>query len=130
MALAVRRRDPARPVVRWGRQRYGPAKPPEIEMHHPDRCETMTDLRALIDRLDAELVALLAQRQACIDRAITLKRAQGLPARIPARVTEVLEKVRATAEAEGLDPILADALWRQMIDWAIAREARVLGDET
>ena len=97
-------------------------------MHDPETCETMTDLRAVIDALDADLVALLARRQACIDRAVTLKQAEGVPARVPARIDEVLQKVRAQAEAQGLDPALADTLWRTMIEWAIAREARVLGD--
>lgn len=92
-------------------------------MEDPEACETMADLRGLIDRIDADLVALLARRQACIDRAAVLKRAEGLPARIPERVAEVLASVRAAAEAHGLDPALAEALWREMIERAIAREA-------
>jgi isochorismate pyruvate lyase len=88
----------------------------------------MTDLRAVIDRIDADLVALLVRRQACIDRAVTLKQGEGMPARVPARVEDVLRKVRAEAQAQGLDPALADTLWRAMIEWAIAREAQVLGD--
>ena len=35
---------------------------------------------------------------------------------------------RAAAEAEGLDADLCEGLWRQLIEWSIAREARVLGD--
>ncbi len=87
----------------------------------------MAELRALIDALDAELVARLALRARCIDRAVEIKQGVGLPARIPSRVEDVVAKVRARAEAEGLEPELAERLWRQLIEWSIAREERVLG---
>ncbi|MEV8465236.1 chorismate mutase [Fluviibacterium sp. DFM31] len=98
-------------------------------MQDPADCQTMTELRVVIDGLDRELVRLLARRQACIDRAIALKPAEGLPARIPDRVEDVVAKVRAEATRNGVDPDLLETLWRQLIDWSIAREARVLGDD-
>ncbi|KAB2885510.1 MAG: chorismate mutase [Albidovulum sp.] len=87
----------------------------------------MAELRAEIDRIDARLVALLAERAAYIDRAAELKPALGLPARIDDRVEEVVGKVRARAIAEALDPDLAEALWRRLIDWSIAREEAKIG---
>lgn len=86
----------------------------------------MAELRQVIDQLDGALIALLRRRQDCIDRAAVLKQGEDLPARIPARVDQVLENVRAAAQASGLDPKLSEALWREMIEWAIAREERVL----
>jgi isochorismate pyruvate lyase len=93
----------------------------------PSQCSTMAELRAEIDRIDARLVALLAERAAYIDRAAELKPALGLPARIDDRVEEVVGKVRARAIAEALDPDLAEALWRRLIDWSIAREEAKIG---
>lgn len=90
-------------------------------------CATMAEVRAEIDRVDAALVALLAERASYIDRATDLKPALGLPARIEDRVEEVVAKVRARAAAEGFDPDLAEALWRRLIDWSIAREEAVIG---
>ena len=90
-------------------------------------CRNMTELRAEIDALDRQLVALLVKRASYIDRAIDLKSAVGLQARITTRVDEVLGNVRARAEEQGLDPDLAEALWTRIIDWSIAREERVLG---
>lgn len=87
----------------------------------------MGQLRAAIDALDARVVALLALRAGYIDRAAELKAEVGWPARIPARVEEVVAKVRARAVAEWVDPDLCEALWRPLIEWSIAREARVLG---
>ncbi len=99
-------------------------------MTPPEDCTTMAELRRTIDALDTRLVALLAARAACIDRAIELKPGEGLPARIGPRVDEVLANVRAQAGEQGLDPALADTLWRTLIDWSIAREERVLGQDT
>lgn len=96
-------------------------------MSRPEDCTTMTELRTLIDRIDADLVGLLALRQGCIDRAAVLKRSEGLPARIPDRVEQVVARVRAAAEGQGADPALVESLWRQMIEWSIAREEAALG---
>ena len=87
----------------------------------------MIDLRAAIDELDRGLVRLLATRATYIDRAAELKSVNGLPANIPARVEEVVTKVKANAVREGFDPELAEQLWRQLISWSIAREERKLG---
>jgi len=92
----------------------------------PQDCRDMVELRGEIDALDERLVALLATRADYIDRAIALKQINGWPARIPQRVEEVVTKVRTSAGAEGLDPDLAESLWRQLIDWSIAREAQVI----
>lgn len=94
----------------------------------PEACSSMAELRVQIDLLDDALVALLARRAGYIDRAIQLKPAENLPARIPDRVEEVVAHVRRKAETEGLDPALAETLWRVLIDWSIAREEVVLSD--
>jgi isochorismate pyruvate lyase len=93
----------------------------------PAACATMDELRAEVDRLDRALVALLARRAACIDRAVELKRAAGLPARIEARVAEVLGNAGAAAVAAGLDRGLVAGLWERIVEWSIAREERSLG---
>ena len=96
-------------------------------MKRPEDCETMLDIRAEIDRLDAGLIALLAERTGYIDRAALVKTTVNLPARIDARVEEVVQNVRSLAARQGLDPALAEGLWRQLIDWSIAREEEKLG---
>ncbi len=96
-------------------------------MKEPADCMSMAELRAAIDALDGEIVALFARRAGYIDRAIELKPTEGMPARIGPRVEDVVDKVRAAAGARGLDPALAEAVWRQVIEWSIAREERILG---
>lgn len=90
--------------------------------------QNMDELRALIDAMDDRLVDLLAERQALIDHAIRLKRGNGLPARIDARVDEVHRHVMTRAAERGLDPDLIGAIWMQMMDHFIAREAQALGE--
>jgi isochorismate pyruvate lyase len=89
----------------------------------------MRELRVQIDRLDRQLIELLVTRAGYIDRASELKPGEGLPARIPDRVEDVVQKVRASSTEMGMDPDLAETLWRSLIDWSIAREERVLGPE-
>ena len=81
-----------------------------------------------IDALDGELVALLAKRQRCVEHVIEIKRAAKLPARIPDRIEEILERVRGLALQEKLEPDLAVALWREMIERFIAYEEHALRD--
>ena len=98
-------------------------------MKRPADCATMQDIRTEIDRLDAALIALLVERVGYIDRAAVVKASVGLPARTEARVEQVVANVRSQAASRGLAPDLAETLWRQLIDWSIAREETVLGAE-
>ncbi|MBV7395816.1 chorismate mutase [Mameliella sediminis] len=95
----------------------------------PRDIQSMADLRVCIDEIDRELVQLLAERERYTDRAPDLKAREGIAARAPRRVTAVLDNVRARAEACGLDPELAEAMWTIMIETVIAREERVIGKE-
>ncbi len=95
----------------------------------PQDCQSMQELRVQIDKLDRHLIEMLAARAGYIDRASQLKPAEGLPARIPDRVEEVVQRVRVSSDDLGMDPDLAEQLWRILIDWSIAREERVLGSD-
>jgi isochorismate pyruvate lyase len=87
----------------------------------PDACESMAELRVAIDALDARLVALLAVRQAYIERAAQLKsdRAQ---VRDPARIEDVVAKVIAEGRRAGLSAEIAEPVWRTLIEASIKHE--------
>jgi isochorismate pyruvate lyase len=89
----------------------------------------MQELRVQIDKLDRQLIEMLVTRAGYIDRASQLKPGEGLPARIPDRVEDVVQRVRKSSGELGMDPDLAEQLWRILIDWSIAREERVLGPD-
>ena len=80
----------------------------------PDACASLGELREAIDMLDARLVALLAVRQAYIERAARLKTARG-QVRDEGRVAEVLAKVVAEGKRAGLSAGIAEPVWRTLI---------------
>jgi isochorismate pyruvate lyase len=86
----------------------------------------LAEFRAEIDRIDSELVKLLAARMQVVDRVIAVKRKTGLPALIPERVEEVAARVREEAQRLGAPPELAELVYRRMMDWIIAYEERRL----
>lgn len=88
--------------------------------------ESLADLRAAIDGIDRDLVALLAKRVGCLEKVIAVKARDNLPAAIPERVEAVVANVRSEAEAAGMPPDLAETLWRALIDWSIAYEEKRL----
>lgn len=81
----------------------------------------MAELRLEIDRLDQNLVELLSQRQRYIERAAEIK-AHRHQIRDEARIDDVLSKVLAGAKRAGLDPDVAEAVWRALIERSIALE--------
>lgn len=89
----------------------------------------MIPLRREIDAIDAAIVKLLRERLNVVERVIDVKQREGLPADIPARVEEVVAKVRATANGMGLPPDLAETLWRRLIAWTIAHEDQHIGHD-
>ena len=68
-------------------------------------------------------------RAGSIDRASTLKPGEGLTARIPDRVEDVVQKVRVSADELGLAPDLAERHWHIPVYWSIAREEYGIGTD-
>ncbi|MCL4767171.1 MAG: chorismate mutase [Hyphomicrobiaceae bacterium] len=92
----------------------------------PEDCTDMGQVRAEIDRLDAELVDLIAERFGYVERAWQLKLGARQQANVPWRNQQVIDKVRARAVERGVPPDLCEALWRQMIGWFIQYEEEKL----
>lgn len=92
----------------------------------PSNERSLDPFRAEIDRIDAEIVTLLARRFEVVKHVIAVKKVEGLAALLPERVEDVVEKVMTRAEAEGVPPVLAEKLWRIMIEWVVAYESERL----
>jgi isochorismate pyruvate lyase len=88
-------------------------------------CKDMAQVRAEIDRIDAALVDLMAERFAYVDRAWQLKANPG-EAYVPWRIQQVIDRVKTRATERGLPPELTEALWRQMIGWFVQYEEEKL----
>jgi len=87
----------------------------------PDQCRDMIDVRAGVDEVDRVLVALIARRQGYMDAAARIKTDRNV-VRDEARIAEVIAKVRAEAERQGLACEIAEPVWREMMERCIAYE--------
>lgn len=87
----------------------------------PDQCEAMSDVRAGVDQVDRELVALLVRRFGYMDAAARIKSDRAL-VRDEARKAQVLDNVARAAEAAGLDPQRIRAVWNELVEQSIAYE--------
>ncbi len=86
-------------------------------------CQSMPEIRREIDRIDRLLVDLLAERQTYVARAALVKPTRDI-VRDPARIEDVVEKVKAAAADAGLSTQIAETVWRAMIEEFIAFEDR------
>lgn len=86
----------------------------------------LASIRAAIDALDIQIIDLIADRQARVVQAGILKRGQDSEAvRAPARVEDVIERVRGRAAEAGASPDVVEATYRAMIGAFINMELDV-----
>ena len=87
----------------------------------PEACASMAEVRAGVDALDRELVALLSIRQRYMDAAARIKPDRGA-VHDQARIEDVVAKVKAAAREAGLSELIAEPVWRLLIERCIAYE--------
>ncbi len=81
----------------------------------------MAEVRAGVDQVDRELIALLARRFAYMDAAARIKPERG-HVRDEARKAQVIANARAEAARSGVpDAVVAD-LWERLVEASIAHE--------
>ncbi|GAA3821631.1 hypothetical protein GCM10022226_47380 [Sphaerisporangium flaviroseum] len=83
--------------------------------------ESLSEIRARIDAIDADLIRLLADRQSLVRAAAAFK-ADEQAVRAPARVEQVIALARERAITAGLAPVVAEAVWQAMIEAFIELE--------
>jgi isochorismate pyruvate lyase len=84
-------------------------------------CQSIEEVRQQIDRLDRQIVTLLAERGAYVRQAARFKR-NGDEVRAPQRVEQVIGKVVSLANELGADSMVIEQVYRAMIDAFIAAE--------
>lgn len=86
-----------------------------------ENCQTMFDVRNDVDQLDKIIVELLAKRQSYMDAAARIKANRNL-VRDEARIEDVVNKVKATAELHGLNNSIIEPVYRLLIEKCIEYE--------
>ncbi|HVI97994.1 MAG TPA: chorismate mutase [Sphingomonas sp.] len=86
-----------------------------------EACTTMAEVRAGVDQVDRELMALIARRFAYMDAAARIKPERG-QVRDEPRKAQVIDNARANARAAGLPEEAIATLWDQLVEASIAYE--------
>jgi isochorismate pyruvate lyase len=87
----------------------------------PEACETMLDVRAGVDALDAELVGLLAKRFGYMRAAARIKPTRDA-VRDEARKASVIAAAVAEAETQGIPADVIADIWERLVEGSIAYE--------
>jgi isochorismate pyruvate lyase len=87
----------------------------------PSLCQDMAQVRAGVDAIDQQLVALLAERFAYMKAAARIKTDRAV-VRDEARKAQVIANVRNAADGHGLAPDLVDGIWEQLVEASIGYE--------
>src|SRR3712207_3477169 len=90
-------------------------------MKAPDECINMDEIRAEIDRLDRQVIALLGQRFTYVKAAARFKASEA-DVRAPDRVAALLRQRRAWAEHAGLSPDVIEQMYHNLVTYFMEEE--------
>ncbi len=77
-------------------------------------CNSLEEVRANIDRIDDEIIKLIAERGTYVVQASAFKKDEE-SVKDTGRVEKVIAKVRKKAKEYGANPDMVEALYREMI---------------
>jgi isochorismate pyruvate lyase len=90
------------------------------------RLDSLDDVRVQIDRVDREIVKLVAERDGFVREVVRFKTTTA-DVEAPQRVEAVISKVRTLATEFGTSPEIVEAIYRAMIAGFIEQEKQALG---
>lgn len=80
-------------------------------------------LRTNIDKIDSQILSLLSQRQAQVEKVVQLKKKHHMPVYHPAREEDLISKLRTQAGKADLDPDFMEDLYRIIIRQSRIKQA-------
>lgn len=84
-------------------------------------CKSLEEVRENIDRIDTEIIKLIAERGTFVKQAANFKKDEN-GVKAPDRVQKVISGVREKAEKYNADPDMCEALYREMISCFVNAE--------
>jgi len=87
------------------------------------RCNSLNEVRDHIDRVDREIVTLLAERGSFVTQAASFKRTAE-EVKAPNRIEQVIAKVTALAKEKGANPAVVERVYYAMISAFIEAELK------
>ena len=87
------------------------------------KCRTLNEVRKNIDTIDNQIVKLLIKRRSFVLQAtyFKTKKSQLIDRR---RIGKIIDRVKGIAKKNKLEPIIAEKIFRRMIDQFIALETK------
>jgi len=82
--------------------------------------------RQKIDFIDDRIIDLLAERMEIVRAVAEIKAENDIPAVLPDRVEEVIERCSTRADAKRVSPELARLLYTLIVDYACALEEEII----
>lgn len=87
------------------------------------QCKNLEEVRENIDRIDNEIIKLIAERGRYVIQASNFKKdEEGV--KDTARVEKVIQKVREKADLYGANQDMVEALYREMISRFVSMEMK------
>ncbi|GMV68547.1 MAG: hypothetical protein AMXMBFR76_09860 [Pseudomonadota bacterium] len=90
-------------------------------MSNAVNCTSIEEVRSNIDRIDRQIVALLAERGIFVKQAARFKKTTD-DVKAPQRVEQVIAKVTALSQELGANPSVTEQVYRAMISGFINAE--------
>ncbi len=87
------------------------------------QCKTLEEVRSNIDRIDDEIIKLIAERGTYVVQASNFKKSED-GVKDNARVEKVILKVREKARLYGANQDMVETLYREMISRFIGMEMK------
>ena len=79
------------------------------------KCESLEEVRGNIDRIDEEIIKLIAERSTYVAEAARFKKNSD-EVKAPQRLEEVINKVRNLAMDNNVNPDIIEKVYRELID--------------
>ena len=89
--------------------------------------KTLAEYRSSLDRIDATLVSILAERFRITDEVGVFKKEHDIAPSDAQREKRQFERIRELAATHGLEPEIAEAVLRLVIDKAVERHRIIQG---
>lgn len=88
------------------------------------KCKSLEEVRSNIDRIDDEIIKLIAERTTYVKQASFFKKSED-GVKSPERVEAVIKKVREKASEYGASPEIVETVYREMIAGFINMEMEI-----
>jgi isochorismate pyruvate lyase len=95
-------------------------------MKQPGKCESIEEIRGMIDNIDREIIELLGKRYGYVKEIIRFKEPTEESIVARERFDEVLSSRRRLAEKAGLDPDIIEKIYRDLMTHFINEELKLI----